>query len=358
MPAKRFNLPPLDLIQGFEAAARTSASPRRPRSCSSPSRPSAGRSARWRSTWACRCSSAGTARLVLTEQGRMLQRRPPSCWSGCRTSPTGCAPHGATRHLTVTTTSGFASLWLIPRLRGFTTLQPDVDVRISATYKTINLERSLVDVAVRYCLERGGAARAPRGCFGEELFPVCSPALLGGWRRSRCAPCRTLSTTRCCTWTGPPATLDWGTWLAAQGCADLKPAASLRFDSYEQMIGAALSGQGVAMGIGRLVSGLMQEGRLVAPFCKSVVGQRAYYVIRSPLTGARAARAGVRGLADRGSQDAWRFRRRGRAQLPTTSGEVSRRKAASDAQRGDAAGARVLRTGCSRSSWSGPRNPT
>ena len=46
---------------------------------------------------------------------------------------------------------------------------------------------------------------------------------------------------------------DWNTWLTAQGFADLKPAASLRFDGYEQMIGAALSGQGVAMGIGHLV---------------------------------------------------------------------------------------------------------
>ena len=81
--------------------------------------------------------------------------------------------------------------------------------------------------------------------------------------------------------------LDWGTWLAAHGCVDLKPAASLRFDGYEQMIGAALSGQGVAMGIGRLVSGLLAEGRLVAPFHKSLVGERAYYVICSSLTGTR-----------------------------------------------------------------------
>jgi DNA-binding transcriptional LysR family regulator len=81
--------------------------------------------------------------------------------------------------------------------------------------------------------------------------------------------------------------LDWGTWLAAQGCPDLKPAASLRFDGYEQMIGAALSGQGVGMGIGRLVSGLIEEGRLVAPFSKSLEGQRAYYVIRSSVTGGR-----------------------------------------------------------------------
>ena len=53
------------------------------------------------------------------------------------------------------------------------------------------------------------------------------------------------------------------------------------------MIGAALSGQGVGMGIGRLVGALVEEGRLVAPFSKSVVGQRAYYVIRSSLTATR-----------------------------------------------------------------------
>jgi DNA-binding transcriptional LysR family regulator len=164
-------------------------------------------------------------------------------------------------------------------------LQPDVDVRISATYKEINLERSLVDVAVRYC----AAEDAPEGAtllFGEELFPVCSPALLEVGARSL----RTLQDLEhhvLLHMDGAFGYLDWGTWLAAQGCADLKPAASLRFDGYEQMIGAALSGQGVGMGIGRLVGSLVEEGRLVAPFSKSVVGKRAYYVIRSSFTATR-----------------------------------------------------------------------
>ena len=192
---------------------------------------------------------------------------------------------GATRQLTVTTTNGFASLWLIPRLRGFTMLQPDVDVRISATYKEINLERSLVDVAVRLC-EPADAPEGAARLFAEELFPVCSPALLDAGphalRRLQDLEYHALLHMH-----GAEGLLDWGTWLAAQGCVDLKPAASLRFDGYEQMIGAALSGQGVAMGIGRLVSGLLQEGRLVAPFSKSVVGERAYYVIRSSQTGMR-----------------------------------------------------------------------
>ena len=206
-------------------------------------------------------------------------------------------------------------------------LQPDVDVRISATYKEINLERSLVDVAVRYC----AAEDAPEGAarlFGEELFPVCSPALLDGGPRAL----RTLQDLEhhaLLHMDGAERLLDWGTWLAAQGCADLKPAASLRFDGYEQMIGAALSGQGVAMGIGRLVSGLLQEGRLVAPFCKSVVGERAYYVIRSSQTGTRPhVQAFVDWLIEE-AEDRGRCPGPGQPQLPTTSGEVSRRKAAS-----------------------------
>jgi LysR family glycine cleavage system transcriptional activator len=82
--------------------------------------------------------------------------------------------------------------------------------------------------------------------------------------------------------------MDWDTWLAAQGHAGLKPAASIRFDSYEQMIQAALSGQGVAMGIGRLVSGLVDSGKLLAPFCKSVTGSRSYFIIRSANSATRA----------------------------------------------------------------------
>ena len=63
--------------------------------------------------------------------------------------------------------------------------------------------------------------------------------------------------------------LEWGTWLAAHGEPDLKPAAALHFGSYEQVIGAAVSGQGIAMGIGRLIGHLLQSGQLVAPLGQS-----------------------------------------------------------------------------------------
>jgi DNA-binding transcriptional LysR family regulator len=285
MRKRRFNLPPLDLIQGFEAAARnlsfTKAAAELFITQSAVSRQIRALEDHLGVALFERRHRA----LVLTAQGRILERAAAELLERLQDVADRLRASGAARHLTVTTTSGFASLWLIPRLGGFTALQPEVDVRISASYKTISLERNLVDVAVRYCAPEDAPEGATR-LFGEELLPVCSPILLGGSPRGL----RTLKDLEhhvLLHMDGAFGFLDWGTWLAAQGYPELKPAASLRFDGYEQMISAALSGQGVGMGIGRLVSALVEEGRLVAPFSKSLVGERAYYVIRSSVTGAR-----------------------------------------------------------------------
>jgi LysR family transcriptional regulator, glycine cleavage system transcriptional activator len=158
-------------------------------------------------------------------------------------------------------------------------------VRISASYKLVALERSLVDVAVRLCR----AEDAPEGSiclFGEQLFPICSPALVLQGPHPLRSPAD-LAHHTLLHMDGAGGYFDWSTWLAAEGFADLRPAASLRFDGYDQMISAALSGQGVAMGISHLVRGLVAEGRLVAPFPHSVEGSRAYYVVHSQTTGTR-----------------------------------------------------------------------
>ena len=223
--------------------------------------------------------------LILTEPGRVLYQAAADLLERLQGVTDRLRADGSAPHLTVTTTSGFASLWLIPRLRGFTAVHPDVDVRISASYKLVSLERSLVDVAVRLCrTEEAPEDAVP--LFGEELFPICSPALVSEGPHPLRAV-QDLVHHALLHMEGAGGYFDWSTWLTAEGFADLKPAASLRFDGYDQMISAALSGQGVAMGIGHLVSTLLAEGRLVAPFAKSVVGPRAYYVVRSQMTGAR-----------------------------------------------------------------------
>jgi DNA-binding transcriptional LysR family regulator len=285
MQKRRFNLPPLDLIQGFEAAARnlsfTKAAEELFITQSAVSRQMRTLEEHLGVTLFTRRHRA----LALTDQGRALHGAATELLERLQGVTDRLRADAGSRHLTVTTTGGFASLWLIPRLRGFLAQQPDVDVRISATYKTINLECDLVDVAVRFCKED----QLPPGAivlFGQDLFPVCSPGL----QSEGPLPLRTLADLKhhaLLHMEGAGGPLDWGTWLAAHGFADLKPAASIRFDSYEQMIQAALSGQGVAMGIGRLVAGLMDSGKLIAPFAKSIASPHSYCVIRSATTGAK-----------------------------------------------------------------------
>lgn len=293
MHKKRFNLPPLAFIQGFEASARhlsfTKAADELLLTQSAVSRQIRGLEDHLGVALFERRPRA----LELTSHGRILQGAASELLARLQDVVDRLRTEGDTATLTVTTTSGFASLWLIPRLQRFTSLQPEVDVRISATYKVVNLERALVDVAIRYA----APDNAPEGAirlFGEELFPVCCPSLLAGNAR----PLRSIADLgghKLLHMDEASGYMDWVQWLAAHGAEGLKPAASLRFDSYDQMIQAALGGQGVALGIGRLVATLLETGRLVAPLGREAVGDRAYYIVTSAET---AERPHVRAFVD------------------------------------------------------------
>jgi LysR family transcriptional regulator, glycine cleavage system transcriptional activator len=78
-----------------------------------------------------------------------------------------------------------------------------------------------------------------------------------------------------------PWPLEWPMWLNAVGLADLQPVRSMHFSQYDQLIGAALGGQGVALGRSPIVDALLAEGRLVAPFTERLDTARAYYVVQS-----------------------------------------------------------------------------
>jgi DNA-binding transcriptional LysR family regulator len=222
--------------------------------------------------------------LELTESGQMLYRLATDVLERLQAGTDQLRAHSPARQLSLTTTTGFASLWLIPRLPRFTSLHPDVDVRISATTEPLNLERSLIDLAIRYCRPETVPEGAVR-LFGEEMLPVCSRALL----RDRARPLKRPQDLKHHTllhfdYPGAEQTfMDWGTWLAALGIHDLKSAGALHFTQYEQMIQAAISGQGVALGRQPLVNELIQSGMLATPFQQPLHGSRAYFIIESPL---------------------------------------------------------------------------
>jgi len=76
--------------------------------------------------------------------------------------------------------------------------------------------------------------------------------------------------------------LNWKTWLEVARIPDLRPASTLSFSGYDQIIPAAVAGHGVALGRIPLLKDLLAAKELVAPFKNSVADPaRAYFAIVS-----------------------------------------------------------------------------
>ena len=98
--------------------------------------------------------------MLLTENGQLFYRAAQDALQKLHDSARRLRGTTAPNTVVVATTPGFASLWLIPHLAGFTRNHPHLDVRISATNEMIDdLERAGVDLAVRYVPEGSDRVR-------------------------------------------------------------------------------------------------------------------------------------------------------------------------------------------------------
>lgn len=168
------------------------------------------------------------------------------------------------RAIAVTTFASFASMWLIPRLAAFQSAYPDIDIRIHANDKPIDLASSDIDIAIRY----GPANTMPgnaRKLFGEQLMPVASPLLL-----QREAPIakpkdlarfalieQNLETTTYLDW------MSWRLWLNGHGLHTLQPKRWLYFNYTYQSVQAAVDGLGLVLARPPLIAANLARGDLV-----------------------------------------------------------------------------------------------
>ena len=147
---KRNALPALDLLIGFEAAARhlsfTKAGEELFLTQSAISRQIKELEA-----------SLGVAlfqrrhrALVLTEAGQQFYAASAQVLTTMRAATERLRAQTGKRSVSLTTTHSFAALWLIPRLAGFTRAHPGVDVRITAETRVQDLERDGLDIAIRH----------------------------------------------------------------------------------------------------------------------------------------------------------------------------------------------------------------
>ena len=127
--------------------------------------------------------------LDLTDDGRRLAEAVRDSLAGLRKAIVRIRAPQRREVLSLTTTPGIASLWLIPRLADLVKEQPGIDVRIDATLQKRDLTVDGFDLAIRYV---GNKHPVGTPLFEETIQLVCAPSVL----RDRSRPIRSLQDLR------------------------------------------------------------------------------------------------------------------------------------------------------------------
>ncbi|MCW2242691.1 transcriptional regulator GcvA [Azospirillum canadense] len=210
--------------------------------------------------------------LALTERGRALLPGLTGAFDAIAESVERVTCMRGGPVLTMGVGATFAVRWLIPRLSGFHTRHPDIEVRIT-TGGAGNPIRE--DWTCALLLGDGHWARhEAEPLFTAGMLPVCAPALARTLRE----PSDLLGATRLSVAHWPN---DWPQWFAAMG---LEPPAGkgLSFGSYAMALQAAMDGVGVALGAQPYIADDVAAGRLVTPFPQPVPMGRAWYLVARP----------------------------------------------------------------------------
>lgn len=218
--------------------------------------------------------------LELTEQGRVLFEVVSESLTRLSDTVESLRKAQVTRGVKVSTTTSFASLWLVPRLARLRAHCPDLDLHIEADNRLVDPKLGAVDLIIRYCSRDQGAQGDMTLLCEEEIFPVCSPALLrrGGRTLNQVSDLRHHTLLHLGDPNNAWPWLQWSQWVEANGASMPTGDIGIRLSHFDQLIQAAAMGHGVALGTSPLVDHLLEEGMLVAPLGLKVRSPRAFYL--------------------------------------------------------------------------------
>jgi LysR family glycine cleavage system transcriptional activator len=225
----------------------------------------------------------GSRPLGLTAEGERLAMVVESSFSQIRQALADIASPGGTLPITLSCSPSFAMRWLTPRLSDLRRDRPRVDIRVFGEFHRLDkaqMSNEQLQAAIRY--DPGEYRTLSSARFLDEyLIPVASPAFMtahpeltspqqlrGEWLLHDSRP-----------WADAPELQEWQSWLAAVGgsCSELQ--VGKRFNLAMLAIGAAVAGEGIAMGRTAMVLDEIRAGTLVVPFPVATRSVASYHFI-------------------------------------------------------------------------------
>ncbi len=220
--------------------------------------------------------------VELTIEGQAIRPKVAEGFSALEAAFALIRPQERDRKLVVSTGPAFSAKWLAPRLHGFIEHYPDIDFRLSASLKLVDFITDGVDAAIRF-----GSGNYP-GLYVEPMFtevstPVLSPTLFA--TLGEVADATLFAKTRLLhddSVAFLPGARNWDSWLSTAGFDNVEAERGMRFNHADHAIDAAIDGGGIALGRLSLAWRDLKAGRLVAPFKVAVRPLGGFFFVCPP----------------------------------------------------------------------------
>ncbi|WP_294000398.1 LysR substrate-binding domain-containing protein [Sphaerotilus sp.] len=163
---------------------------------------------------------------------------------------------GVGTSLYVHSSPSIASLWLMPRLKGFAQACPEISLNLSAAHTHSDFALGQADLDIRY-----GVPRWPdvviEPLFEEGIVPLASPAFIREHRLKQVEQLPQVPLIQ-----SNVNVVQWSDWFAEYTGQRAPERFSLRFDRALMAVDAAIQGLGVALESATLAGRHIAEGRL------------------------------------------------------------------------------------------------
>jgi LysR family glycine cleavage system transcriptional activator len=303
-PLERPDLPPLNAIRAFEAAARRGSFSLAAAELNV-THWAVGKQIRLLEDWfGLPLFERQHRKVTLTDEGAELLADVSSALSRLANAAAKFGRPGTPRRVSgtvrVNVPTSFALRWLIPRMLHFQTKFPHIDIRISTTSRKLRYVGSAFDFGVRLNRQPGTHLKF-RTLMKDWQLPACNPEIL------RTKPIRTTEDLRQHTLLHSATTRPaWPQWLSAAGHPHLTPTRHLELDHVHLQLQAAVDGLGVAIASLPLIARDVAAGRLVCPIAKPEFCAGDYLLVsedRSESAAAGAFRTWIMAAAKGASTD-------------------------------------------------------
>jgi LysR family glycine cleavage system transcriptional activator len=270
-------LPPLNAIRAFEAAARRGSFVEAAKDLHV-THWAIGKQIRLLEDWlGVPLFERRTRGVALTDQGADLLTDVSSALSRLTSAAGRLRGPDSTRRVSgvvrVNALPSVALRWLLPRLAKFQESYSSVDVKVSTTSRKLRYVGTAFDIGIRSGVEHGSGIQCET-LMPDRRLPVCAPRIL------RDRPVETAHDLRRHTLLHSTTTRSaWAQWFSTAGAPSLVPVRHLELDHTYLQLQAAVDGLGIALGSLPLIEADIAAGRLVCPLAAPELRDDDYQLV-------------------------------------------------------------------------------